>query len=380
MTPTSVCFILLCGLIGIHSEDRHVRKIEANAGDSISVPCLYEPQYRDHVKYLCQGPLWDFCVYTAKTSGVHNVETNRGISGEISISDDRHNRIFTVIFHHLRQGHHGARFWCVVEIDEGLDVKQQFDLSVAQYTGTGNLYVDQQKVVGYKGKSLTIMCYCQRHNIMEWCRLGSSCMSTDTGRMDGTSITVLRTGFKVTIRGLKLESSGWYWCGRGDLQMPIHITVYAPAPTTTTTKSPSTTTGQKWPSVPASDPSAVQTTNSMDVMGDGGGLQDVKQGSFMLIIVMAPLIGLLLVISATLFGCWKLRRSEARREVTEVCQTDDMLYSNVLYRKHAAVSKQSETPDDCVTYSAVVVKDGARWKAEPAENCDGVIYSRVAPH
>ncbi|TWW78621.1 hypothetical protein D4764_11G0007420 [Takifugu flavidus] len=31
--------------------------------------------------------------------------------------------------------------------------------------------------------------------------------------------------FTVTMSGLKMEDSGWYWCSRGDLQMPVQIIV-----------------------------------------------------------------------------------------------------------------------------------------------------------
>uniref|UniRef100_A0A3B5AA37 Immunoglobulin subtype domain-containing protein n=1 Tax=Stegastes partitus TaxID=144197 RepID=A0A3B5AA37_9TELE len=42
--------------------------------------------------------------------------------------------------------------------------------------------------------------------------------------------------FTVTMKHeLKLTSSGWYWCAKGDFQMPVHVTV-TEKPTTTPVK------------------------------------------------------------------------------------------------------------------------------------------------
>ena len=61
---------------------------------------------------------------------------------------------------------------------------------------------------------------------MKWCRLGGSCL-TKSGSIDGTGFTINSVSgvFTVTMSELKTESSGWYLCVRGDLQMPVHITV-----------------------------------------------------------------------------------------------------------------------------------------------------------
>uniref|UniRef100_A0A3P9DRV7 Immunoglobulin domain-containing protein n=1 Tax=Maylandia zebra TaxID=106582 RepID=A0A3P9DRV7_9CICH len=46
--------------IGVHSITT-VSKVSVEAGKPISIPCLYESQYIDHVKYLCEGHTWRSC-------------------------------------------------------------------------------------------------------------------------------------------------------------------------------------------------------------------------------------------------------------------------------------------------------------------------------
>ncbi|GLD65122.1 uncharacterized protein AKAME5_001661000 [Lates japonicus] len=69
---------------------------------------------------------------------------------------------------------------------------------------------------------------------MKWCRLGGDCV-TSSGSIDGTRVTIIRVRnvFTVTMSGLTIQSSGWYLCVKGDLHMPVHVTV-TEKPTTTT--------------------------------------------------------------------------------------------------------------------------------------------------
>ena len=98
--------------------------MSVKAGDSVSIPCLYDDKYRDHVKYLCKGYYWSYCSYAVKTNQPSSS------SGKFSISDDKSQRIFTVTINDVTDT--DTDFWCAVEINEGLNVRQYFHLSVTR--------------------------------------------------------------------------------------------------------------------------------------------------------------------------------------------------------------------------------------------------------
>lgn len=104
--------------------------------------------------------------------------------------------------------------------------------------GLSNLYVGQQKSTAFEGGSVTVMCYYKYQGDTKWCRLGSSCVTDQSGSIDGTTVTInasVSNVFTVTMSELRVESSGWYWCAKGDLQMPVHVTVNELPSTTMTT-------------------------------------------------------------------------------------------------------------------------------------------------
>lgn len=105
------------------------------------------------------------------------------------------------------------------------------------YQGMPDLYVDQQEIAAFKGGSVTVLCRYINTKVTEWCRLGSTCVTDQTGSIGGTTVTVNASVphvFNVTMSELRIESSGWYWCASKYLQMPVHITVHELTSTTTT--------------------------------------------------------------------------------------------------------------------------------------------------
>uniref|UniRef100_A0A3Q0SF64 Immunoglobulin V-set domain-containing protein n=1 Tax=Amphilophus citrinellus TaxID=61819 RepID=A0A3Q0SF64_AMPCI len=98
-----------------------VSKVSVTAGKSVSIPCLYESQYMNHVKYLCEGYNWNYCSYAVKTN-----KPDR--SGKYSISDDKKQKIFTVTINQLTNKN--TDYWCAVEINDRNDVQKYFQLSV----------------------------------------------------------------------------------------------------------------------------------------------------------------------------------------------------------------------------------------------------------
>uniref|UniRef100_A0A8C6PZ73 Immunoglobulin domain-containing protein n=1 Tax=Nothobranchius furzeri TaxID=105023 RepID=A0A8C6PZ73_NOTFU len=192
-----------------------VSKVSVKTGASVSVPCLYRPQYRDNVKYLCKWYGWSSCSYAVKT--------NTQLSSEYSISDDKNKNIFTVT---LKQINKYADYRCAVEIARAYDDGSDFRLSVTR--GIPSLYVDSQEVTGFIGGNTTINCRYRTSGRMKWCKLGSTCVTEGSGSIDGTSVTMNTRAvnvFSVIMTDLRPESSGWYYCVRGDFQMPVHLTV-----------------------------------------------------------------------------------------------------------------------------------------------------------
>lgn len=94
--------------------------------------------------------------------------------------------------------------------------------------GVSSLYVAHQELTGFIGEPATITCYYQNSGEAKWCRVGGSCVRESQGSIDGTTVILDRSHssvLRVTMRGLKMEDSGWYYCVKGDFQMPVHIGV-----------------------------------------------------------------------------------------------------------------------------------------------------------
>ncbi|XP_029377595.1 uncharacterized protein LOC115055732 isoform X2 [Echeneis naucrates] len=217
---------------GIHSITT-VSEVPVTAGKSITIPCLYESKYINHVKYLCKGSTWRSCTYAVRTD-------KPDPSGKFSISDDKTLKIFTVTIQNLNK--EDSYYWCNVEINHGPDDGIRFQLSVTE--GTLDLSVDRQQVTGYNGESITISCSHRNPGNMKWCKLGGNCVTQSSKKSDGTPVTTAqdRRFFNVTMSALTFDSSGWYWCAQDKIQMLVHITVVEkPSTTTIATECPSIT-------------------------------------------------------------------------------------------------------------------------------------------
>uniref|UniRef100_A0A3P8PX34 Immunoglobulin domain-containing protein n=1 Tax=Astatotilapia calliptera TaxID=8154 RepID=A0A3P8PX34_ASTCA len=177
-----------------------VSKVSVKTGKSISIPCLYESKYRNHVKYLCEGAKWRSCNDVVKTNTADP-------SGKYSISDDKNQFFFTVTINNLTN--ENTDYWCVVEINNGLDYGEHFQLSVTS-------------------GEVPSLCHHSNSGEMKWCRLGRNCVTGSSGSIDGTTVTTYMSEpnvFTVTMSGLQSEDSGWYWCAKGDIQIPVYLTV-----------------------------------------------------------------------------------------------------------------------------------------------------------
>ncbi|XP_069395055.1 polymeric immunoglobulin receptor-like [Paralichthys olivaceus] len=219
--------LILTGLTGVHSVIT-LSTVSVKAGDSITIPCLYDSKYKDNVKYLCGGKDWNSCSYLVKTD-------KPDTSGKFSITDYKSQRIFIVTIKH-ELNDMDTDFWCIVEIDYGKDDGALFHLSVT--SGLPGLYVEKQEISGFIGDSITISCYHSTAGEMSWCKLGRSCVTGQWGAIDGTNVTIdskVHNVYLVSMSGLMKESSGWYFCNKEPLKMPVHVTVTEKTTTTLAT-------------------------------------------------------------------------------------------------------------------------------------------------
>ncbi|XP_072563378.1 polymeric immunoglobulin receptor-like isoform X1 [Paramormyrops kingsleyae] len=224
MDPLMLLFLLIAGLTGADSLSS-VRWVTVQSGGSVTIPCLYEDRYKNHVKNWCKGDYGQSCTSIVRTDSPQK-------KGDMSIRDDPEQRVFTVTMNNLRTGDSG-HYWCSVENSGDLDVGAWVTLSITD--GSPELLVDKQEVTGVEGDSVSVQCrYGDRSSEMKWCKIGGSCVSGDSGSLDGRPVEIrddrVNKVFSVTMWGLERKDTGWYWCDDGDQQIPVHITVSQPSP------------------------------------------------------------------------------------------------------------------------------------------------------
>lgn len=84
-------------------------------GQSLTVPCHYEPQYAAYVKYWCRGAMREFCTSLARTdaTGLANPSKDK-----VSITDDQVQLVSAVTMNNLKEEDSGW-YMCGVEVGSG---------------------------------------------------------------------------------------------------------------------------------------------------------------------------------------------------------------------------------------------------------------------
>ncbi|XP_055757742.1 polymeric immunoglobulin receptor-like isoform X3 [Salvelinus fontinalis] len=220
-------------------------------------------------------------------------------------------------------------------------------VSVPLCSGTPELYVDQQEVTGVEGGSVIVHCYYSNSGDMKWCRMGGECVMWYSGTFNGTSVTLKRTSeannrtvLTMTMSGLKMENTDWYWCRVGELEMPVHITVSQQTATQRTSKMTSTTEDPT-PQQPSASPTAepVQTDNTSQ--GAEGNMEEVHQRSVKVLLIS---LGMLVVLTAGILVTWKMWRkhkdNKAKDQTTNNSVSadpeEDITYSTVTHTRKPA--------------------------------------------
>lgn len=113
---------------------------------------------------------------------------------------------------------------------EAINVKYKTsnNLLLVLHQGSPSFYVDHQDITGFNGGNITIKFYTTQTGKIKWCKLGSKCVTQPTGSIDGTRVSInesVHSVFTVTMSRVTTKSSGWYLCYKGDLQVPVHLTV-----------------------------------------------------------------------------------------------------------------------------------------------------------
>uniref|UniRef100_A0A8C4GW22 Immunoglobulin domain-containing protein n=2 Tax=Dicentrarchus labrax TaxID=13489 RepID=A0A8C4GW22_DICLA len=345
--------LILTGLRGIHSITT-VSKVSVKAGDSITIPCFYESKYINHVKFLCKGYTWTSCSYAVKT--------NQPSSGKFLISDDKSQRIFTVTINDLTD--QDTDYWCAVEIDGGPDVREYFHLSVTR--GTPRLYVDHQEITGFNRDTI-IISFHRYFGTMKWCRLGSSCVTALSGSIAGARVTItaMVNVFRVTMSGLRTESSGWYLCVSGDFQMPVHVTV-TEKPTTTTL---ATTTTHLTTISPT--PEHVNLT-TVEVEAYIRASIDIKT-------LIIPLSLLIFIVLVTLFIWLLLKKHQQNKSasLTKTVAEEEVTYANIgQVRKPSTQTSYTESDVDVMYSSVVAIRQKSVQRVQAID--ENVTYSTLA--
>ncbi|XP_041658438.1 polymeric immunoglobulin receptor isoform X2 [Cheilinus undulatus] len=208
-------------------------------GQSISVPCHYEPQYEHYVKYWCRGATREFCTSLARTD---NIRTANPAKDRVTISDDLDQLVFTVTMKNMRKGDTG---WYIC----GVEIGSIWSADVVTYTNIrviDGMSVVKNQVIGEEGGRVKVEClYSEKYrdSRKKWCRSGdwSSCRLTDAGEIyEDSSLAVSddRNGtYTVTLKKLRLKDTGWYMCSTGKHKMSVNVLV-TPRPTESLTSTP----------------------------------------------------------------------------------------------------------------------------------------------
>ncbi|KAI5092691.1 polymeric immunoglobulin receptor-like 3.9, partial [Silurus meridionalis] len=212
-------FCFLMWLVADVESMRTLTNVAVNYGGSVTIPCLYDQQYKANPKFWCKGYHWATCSIVAYAN------TNESTS----VIDHPAHNMFTV---DLNPVFESGSYWCAAEIGGPgiMDDSVYLYLTVSQ---NPDLSVRESRVRGEEGGSITVECLyssAYQNENKQWCRFpGMSCNSVERTETSQNSAVVIsddgKRSFTVKMSGLKKSDAGWYWCSAGDLQVPVHISV-----------------------------------------------------------------------------------------------------------------------------------------------------------
>ncbi|KAM4728001.1 polymeric immunoglobulin receptor [Anableps anableps] len=270
-------------------------------GDSLTIPCHYEPQYASYVKYWCQGSTREFCTTLARTD---DHDLTDPAKERVSIFDDPVQLVFTVTMNNMKEGESGW-YMCGVEIG-GMWTAD--DIAFTNIKVIHGMSIVNNRISGEEGSTVTIEClYSERYreNEKKWCRSGDprSCLTTGSdGSYEDSSMAIRddRTrAFTVTFKKLQMKDTAWYWCSTGHSKEAVHLLV-TPQPTTIPP-----VTNQSIPNLPPAKPITRESWSSHSPM--------------LASVVVCSSVIFLAVVAILVIKFWKLHKSDrVPREVEEM--------------------------------------------------------------
>ncbi|XP_043120914.1 polymeric immunoglobulin receptor-like 4.2 isoform X2 [Puntigrus tetrazona] len=195
--------------------------VTVSEGGTITIPCLYDSQYKRNSKYWCKGYTWAFCKILARANSTK----------KWAVTDYPADNIFTVKLDNPTSSDSG-NYWCAVEIDANPDDKNHLYVTVKKVP---DVSVVSSSVSGREAGDISVQCLYSsgyQYKTKQWCRYKDErCYTvgrTDTSQSSSVQISDDdgRRSFTVLMTGLRLTDSGWYFCSVGDLQAPVELHVH----------------------------------------------------------------------------------------------------------------------------------------------------------
>ncbi|XP_072563560.1 uncharacterized protein [Paramormyrops kingsleyae] len=341
-------------LSGTNSEKRCI-KITVQEEENVTIPCSYDNKHADYQKLWCR----------------QSMSSCFSQRGRMSVTDDPDQGVFTVTMRSL-QRHDSGIYWCAVRSGgETRAVGDSFMITVIK--GPPDLSVRDIMVNGEEGGTVTVQClYSDKNKYTKktWCRrnMEKSCLQTwsrtETFGRNRTKLHVnnLERIMTVTLTRLEKEDTDWYWCGVGDLNFPVHVTV---SHQTQTTRGPTTMTlTTNMPTTSPTESSVVSSSTDLIPTGTRNGTNSQDFTSVSLLKILLPSSGFLLVLLLVVMGTWKLWQMRKRRTIKsnrmDTHHDNEVTYSTVVIKanRQSNTSKERQLNDsgDEVTYSSLVIQ------------------------
>uniref|UniRef100_A0A3B1KB90 Ig-like domain-containing protein n=1 Tax=Astyanax mexicanus TaxID=7994 RepID=A0A3B1KB90_ASTMX len=194
---------------------KRLQHLTVRRGESLTVPCLYEEEYKSNRKYWCKGGTWSSCTIVAK-----DTSSNTGIS----VTDYPSQNMFTVDLKNLQDSDSGC-YWCAVKI--GVSTTHSLLLH-----SDPAVWVKNSRVIGQEGGGVSVQGFYSseyKNKVRKWCRVKTwSCYPVRRTKTQNSKVLITdysRGSFRVEMFGLQKSDAGWYWFSAGGVGVTVHLNV-----------------------------------------------------------------------------------------------------------------------------------------------------------